>query len=83
MTLDALLKWGLEIFGLKEMDLGMCVQKGQMMHRGCPEQPTIRSTQSPMDYTDIGNFKRTSRSQFASVLFLKTDASEVRSWVSC
>ena len=26
MTLDALLKWGLEIFGLKEMDIGMCAQ---------------------------------------------------------
>lgn len=83
MTLDALLKWGLKIFGLKEMDLGMCAQKGQMMHRGCPEQSIIRSTQSPMDYTDVGNFKRISRSPFPSVLFLKTDASEGRSWVSC
>ena len=60
-----------------------CVHRRERWCRGCPEQPTIRSTQSPVDYTDMGNFKRISRSPFPSVLFLKTDASEGRSWVSC
>lgn len=59
LALAGLWKWGLENFGLKEVDVGLDAVWGWMMDRDVPEQPTTRGTQSPIKvYTNMGNLKR-------------------------